>query len=146
MARSGQGALGAAEAPASAIRSALHYVQQYNAHALLAGAQAAAAEAWVQLTEVAFTKQYEQLGSALPGTSPAEKLLEVLMACLEVCACRESVPVLHTNCALGSPGSAGLCDAMLTCHMTGCCSLARPAANRSPSLPLLLRQHSMRHA
>jgi hypothetical protein len=38
----------------------------------------------MQLVEVSFTRQYEQLGPALPGISPAEKLLEVLMGSLEV--------------------------------------------------------------
>jgi hypothetical protein len=84
VARTGQSSLGNNEAPAAAVRSALLYVQQYNAHALLSGAQTAAAEAWMQLVEVSSTRQYEQLGPALPGTSPAEKLLEVLMASLEV--------------------------------------------------------------
>jgi len=53
VARDGQQAgPGAAEAPAAAVRGALRYVQHFNAHALVSGAQAAVAEAWLQLTQV----------------------------------------------------------------------------------------------
>ncbi len=56
-ARTGGGGGGAAggvvgDAAADAARAALRYVQRYNAHALLAGAQAAALEAWQQLVQV----------------------------------------------------------------------------------------------
>lgn len=52
VARGGQAGPAAAEAPAAAVRGALRYVQHFNAHALLSGAQAAVAEAWMQLTQV----------------------------------------------------------------------------------------------
>jgi len=83
VARGGQTGPAAAEAPAAAIRGALRYVQHFNAYALLSGAQAAVAEAWLQLTQIVFTRQYEQLAAVLPH-GPAERLLEVLMASLEV--------------------------------------------------------------
>ncbi|KAF5839634.1 hypothetical protein DUNSADRAFT_290 [Dunaliella salina] len=51
VARGGQAGPAAAEAPATAIRGALRYVQHFNAYALLSGAQAAVAEAWLQLTQ-----------------------------------------------------------------------------------------------
>lgn len=83
MARSGTADAAASDTAANVVRSALRYVQQFNAHALLAGAQAAATEAWVHVVEVAFTRTYEQLGQVLPN-GPAERLLEVLLAALEV--------------------------------------------------------------
>jgi len=52
VARGGQTGPAAVEAPAAAIRGALRYVQHFNAYTLLAGAQAAVAEAWLQLTQV----------------------------------------------------------------------------------------------
>ena len=89
-ARSGQVGAAASELPSAAVKAALRYVQQYNAHALLAGAQRAASEALTQTIEVSFTRQYEQLAPAPGGAgggvaaSPAEALYETLMACLEV--------------------------------------------------------------
>ena len=85
---SGQQGSGSSPLPASAIRSALRYAQQHNAWALLTGAQVAAVQAWAQLVEVAFTRQYEALAAILPGGGggggPALVLHEVLVACLEV--------------------------------------------------------------
>ncbi len=87
MARSGPTAVAANEDAVAAVRGTLQYVQRYNAHALLAGGAAAAAQGWMQLVEVAFTRQYNALGQggALPvEQQPAELLYDVLMASLQV--------------------------------------------------------------
>ncbi len=72
--RTGQASGVAGEAALEAIRATLRYAQQYNSAALLSGAQQAAAAAWLQLAEVAFTRQYAQasFGASLPQSlSPA---------------------------------------------------------------------------
>ncbi len=51
-ARAGGAVGGAADAAADAARAALRYAQRHNAYVLLAGAQAAAVEAWQQLVQV----------------------------------------------------------------------------------------------
>ncbi|GAX76338.1 hypothetical protein CEUSTIGMA_g3784.t1 [Chlamydomonas eustigma] len=74
--------------PASAIKSALRFAQQYNTYILLRGSLAAAAEAWGQAVEVVFTRHFDQVASVLPTfhggmrAGPAEALLEVLSAVL----------------------------------------------------------------
>ncbi|KAG2438910.1 hypothetical protein HYH02_010705 [Chlamydomonas schloesseri] len=73
---------GAAEAGADAARAALRHAAAHNAYVLLAGAQAAAVEAWQQLVQVVFTRSYELLSGLLRGGA-AEALYEVLVAALE---------------------------------------------------------------
>ncbi|PNW73920.1 hypothetical protein CHLRE_13g578100v5 [Chlamydomonas reinhardtii] len=73
---------GAAEAGAEAARGALRHAARHNAYVLLAGAQAAAVEAWQQLVQVVFTRSYELLNGLLRGGA-AEALYEVLVAALE---------------------------------------------------------------
>ncbi|GFH19509.1 uncharacterized protein HaLaN_16464, partial [Haematococcus lacustris] len=98
VARSGPGS--SSDAAVAAVRSALQYVQQYNAHALVSGAQQAAAEAWVQLAEVAFTRCYAQLAPALPDADPLTKLYEVLTYSLQA-----SSQLLATQAAGGQSSS-----------------------------------------
>ncbi|GFR52149.1 hypothetical protein Agub_g14664, partial [Astrephomene gubernaculifera] len=81
-ARAGGGVGGAADAGADAARAALRYAQRYNAYVLLAGAQTAAVEAWQQLVQVVYTRQYELLNGLLRGTA-AEALYDTLTASLE---------------------------------------------------------------
>ncbi|KXZ49324.1 hypothetical protein GPECTOR_22g918 [Gonium pectorale] len=81
-ARAGGALGGAADAASDAARAALRYAQRANAAALLGGAQGAAVEAWQQLVQVVFTRQYELLNGLVRGTA-AEALYETLLACLE---------------------------------------------------------------
>ncbi|GLC49201.1 hypothetical protein PLESTB_000193200 [Pleodorina starrii] len=81
-ARAGGAVGGAADAAADAARAALRYAQRHNAYVLLAGAQAAAVEAWQQLVQVVYTRQYELLNGLLRGTA-AEALYDTLTASLE---------------------------------------------------------------
>ncbi|KAG2487371.1 hypothetical protein HYH03_013942 [Edaphochlamys debaryana] len=78
----GPGSPGGDAVGADAARAALRYAQRYNAHVLLAGAQAAAVEAWQQLVQVVYTRQYELLDGLLRGGA-AEALHDTLAACLE---------------------------------------------------------------
>ncbi|EFJ49677.1 hypothetical protein VOLCADRAFT_117126, partial [Volvox carteri f. nagariensis] len=55
---------------------------RHNAYVLLAGAQAATVEAWQQLVQVVYTRQYELLNTLLRG-SAAEALYDTLTASLE---------------------------------------------------------------
>ncbi|GIL51286.1 hypothetical protein Vafri_7316 [Volvox africanus] len=81
-ARAGGAVNGTVDVAADAVRAALRYALRYNAYMLVAGAQAAAVEAWQQLAQVVYTRQYEQLNIMLQGTA-AEALYETLTASLE---------------------------------------------------------------
>eukprot|EP00798_Chlamydomonas_sp_ICE-L_P006432 gene6432-3061_t len=87
-ARSGLVGAAASDLPSASVKAALRYVQQYNAHALVSGARAAAVEAWAHLVQVCFTRLYSQLtidgqATLVAATSPAEALFEILTASLE---------------------------------------------------------------